>query len=33
MFGDEMTGRFDATSLIDIPELGYLMVVAKRTKE
>lgn len=33
MFGDEMTGRFDATGLIDIPELGYLMVVAKRPKK
>jgi cyclopropane fatty-acyl-phospholipid synthase-like methyltransferase len=30
MFGDN---RFDATGLIDIPELGYLMVVAKRPKK
>jgi cyclopropane fatty-acyl-phospholipid synthase-like methyltransferase len=29
-FGDEMAGRFNATELIDTPEVGYLLVVAKR---
>jgi O-methyltransferase StaMB len=34
-FGDEIVGRLDLlplTSMIDIPEFGYLMVVAKRPK-
>ncbi|MBV9141864.1 MAG: methyltransferase domain-containing protein [Pseudonocardiales bacterium] len=31
MFGDEVTGRFDGIDVI-IPEVGYLMVVAKRPK-
>jgi len=30
MFGDEMTHRLDITDMIDIPELGCLMLVAKR---
>lgn len=29
MFGDEMTDRFDVADMIDVPEVGYLMVVAK----
>ncbi|MBW0010242.1 MAG: methyltransferase domain-containing protein [Pseudonocardiales bacterium] len=33
MFGDEMTGRFDAADMVDVPEFGYLMVVAKRPEE
>ncbi len=33
MFGNEMAKLFDTTELLDIPELGYLMVVAKRPKE
>jgi len=31
MFGDDVTGRFDGMDLI-IPEVGYLMVLAKRPK-
>ena len=33
VLGDEMTELLDTTELVDIPELGYLMVVAKRPKE
>jgi cyclopropane fatty-acyl-phospholipid synthase-like methyltransferase len=32
MFGDEMPGRQDIVDMLDIPELGYLMLVAKRPK-
>jgi O-methyltransferase StaMB len=31
MFGDEITGRFDEMDVV-IPELGYLLIVAKRPK-
>jgi hypothetical protein len=33
MFGDEMARRLDVSDdVIDMPELGYLMLVAKRPK-
>lgn len=32
-FGDEMADRFDTADVIDIPELGYLLLVAKRAEE
>lgn len=30
MFGDERTGRFDTANVADVPELGYLLVLAQR---
>ncbi|MGH3848752.1 MAG: hypothetical protein ACRDRT_03445, partial [Pseudonocardiaceae bacterium] len=33
MFGDEVADRFDVADMVDVPELGYLMVVAKRLEE
>ncbi|MGB6162854.1 MAG: methyltransferase domain-containing protein [Pseudonocardiaceae bacterium] len=33
MFGDEIAGRFDVADMVDVPEFGYLMVVAKRPEE
>jgi ubiquinone/menaquinone biosynthesis C-methylase UbiE len=32
-FGDKAADRFDTADMVDIPEYGYLMVVAKRQKE
>jgi O-methyltransferase StaMB len=32
-FGDKVADRFDAADIVDVPEFGYLMVVAKRPEE
>jgi O-methyltransferase StaMB len=33
MFGDDTANWFDTADMVDIPEVGYLMVVAKRPEE